>query len=108
MARPGDVQGDSADTTVAYDQALVDPDYNSDTDEHVSRVWLYSQAIREIMDRRGDPEDKDRVHLTNAVLQQLPTLGLYREIVQAKRTARLDRTGAPLDLYVLLFPGEGR
>jgi len=107
MARPGEVEGDSADTTVAYDQALIDPDYNAEYDE-VSRVWLYAQEIRELMDRRGDPFDPDRKHLADAVLRQLQSLGLYREIKLAKAAAKASRKPQTLDLYVLLFPGEGR
>ena len=101
---PGLCRGVGADTTVAYDQALIDPDYNSDGGEEVSRIWLYAQALREIMDRRGDPFAEDRLNLRDAVLRQLQTLGLFREV----KLARAEGKSQTLDLYVLLFPGEGR
>lgn len=102
------MEGDNADTTVGYDQAAVDPDYNADSDEEPARVWLYSQAIRELIDRKGDPFEKDRKHLTDAVLRQLQTLALFREVKLAKDAAKRTGKKQVLTLFVLLFPGEGR
>lgn len=103
-----EVSGGSADTTVSYNQALIDPDYNSDAGDEPSEIWVYAQRLREIIDTRGDPFKRDREILANAVLLQLQTLGLYREIKLATRAAKQRGSPQPLHLYVLLFPGEGR
>ena len=104
----GDVSGDSADTTVGYEQALIDPVYRADPGDEPSEIWAYAQRLREIIERRGDPSFPDRRFLTVAVLNQLQTLGLYREIKLARSAVKQSGTKPPLDLYVLLFPGEGR
>ena len=104
----GDVSGDSADTTVGYEQGLLDPVYRADSGDEPSEIWAYAQRLREIIERRGAPSRPDRRFLTVAVLNQLQTLGLYREIKLARSAAEQSGTSRPLDLYVLLFPGEGR
>jgi hypothetical protein len=108
LARLGEVSGDSADTTVSYDQALIDPDYNAVAGDEPSEIWAYAQRLREIIERRGEPFNPDRELLANAVLLQLQTLGLYREIKLAMRAVKQSGRTQPLHLYVLLFPGEGR
>lgn len=102
-----DVEGDSADTTVAYHQALLDPDYNSDGDDPAP-IWVYSQYIRALLDLKGTPGKDDRKVLADGVLRQLQTLALYREVKLAKEAARSTGKKQILNLYVLLFPGEAR
>jgi hypothetical protein len=109
MAELGDIEGDSADTTVGYDyQVLLQRDPNGDSGDDPSDIWGQAQQLREILDRRGDPFDADRRFLANAVRYQLQTLDLYREIKSAKAAAKSSQQKQALDLYVLLFPGEGR
>jgi hypothetical protein len=108
MARPADVAGNSADTTVAYDQALLDPAYTADTGDEVPEVWTWSQKLRDVLETKGEPFEPEREMLADAVLQQLQTLGLFREVKLARAAAHRTRRKQALDLYVLLFPGEGR
>jgi Subtilase family/D-alanyl-D-alanine carboxypeptidase len=105
----GDIEGDSADTTVGYDyQRLLLRDRNGDSGDEPSEIWGQAQRLREILDRRGDPFDADRTFLANAVRYQLQTLDLYREIKLARAAAKSNGQKQVLDLYVILFPGEGR
>jgi hypothetical protein len=106
MADTTESDGRSADTTFGYSQFELDPDYLGSTAKELSRVWLLSEILRVLLEKRGHPTGRDREQLKNEVIRQLPTLMLYRRAIEAKRNRYTGR--GLLTLYALLFPGEGK
>jgi hypothetical protein len=90
------------------DQSRLDPFYQSD-DEGPAPIWADSQYLRKLLEVRGTPNGYDRRILRNAVLRQLPSLGLYRQVQILRKAARTDASvSKTIGLYVLLFPGEAK
>jgi hypothetical protein len=110
MAGPDESGEYAPDSTDFYDDRLLDPTYNTDGKAgQLSPVWGYSERLREILDRNGQPKGRDRSELADALLRQLSTLGLYYEIVREfGASATPTETPRSIGLYVLLFPGEGK
>ena len=106
MADTTESDGRSAETTVGYSQIELDPDYLGSTAKDVSRVWLFSEILRVLLEKKGQPTGLDLEQLRNEVIRQLPTLQLYRWAIEAKRERFTGRR--IMTLYVLLFPGEGK
>jgi hypothetical protein len=97
-------ESEAADTTLANERLQFDPDYISDDGEKVPPVWADSDATRFLLDKKGDPDDRGRVHLSTALTRQLKTVVLYTR-VQFSKPSR-ETVGKKLTLYVVLFPGE--
>lgn len=95
------------------DRARIEPFYHSSDRQKPSPVWAQSQALRKLIDARGNPNGADRDELKNSILRQLPSLGLYREISYLRTEPMIAETKfefwkKKISLYVLLFPGEAR
>jgi hypothetical protein len=106
MADTTESDGRSADSSFGYGQFELDPEYLGGTADGISRAWLFSEILRVLLEKKGNPTGKDRAQLRNEVIRQLPTLQLYRLAIETARN-RYTRRGL-LTLYALLFPGEGK
>jgi hypothetical protein len=103
----------------SIDQGAVEPTYRSDDARKAAPIWAQSQTLREVLDRgqRGEPlSEKELQGLRSAVLRQLPTLGLYRQLSLMRQgpmaaAGKRDQDiglGGNVGLYVLVFPGEAK
>lgn len=112
------------DDAVAFDaqsfaQAWLEPTYLADN-QQTAPIWAESQLLRELLERgrRGvAPSPGELRDLRNAVLRQLPSLGLYRELsvlrqgpmgAAGKDDNKKVGIGGAIGLYVLVFPGEAK
>lgn len=102
----------------SFAQAWIEPTYGSDG-QQAAPIWADSQVLRELLDRgrRGTAPSSDELRfLRNAVLRQLPSLGLFRELTILRQgpmgASRKDDKkvgiGGNVGLYVLVFPGEAK
>jgi len=85
------------------DTLVVDPIYEFSHEGKLSPVWEHSEQLRTALRNRGRPAGKDRQGLANALLRQVSTVELFRQVVELPKLKVKDVT-----LYVILFPGEGR
>jgi hypothetical protein len=92
-------QPDSADAWLDAD--LVEPIYEFFRGGQLSPIWEHSEQLREALLKKGKPAGQDREGLANALLRQVPTIELFRQVTNLPKAKNVS-------LYVLLFPGEGR
>ena len=98
-----------AETTVAYEDARLDPRYTVDRPRDPAPVWQESQVFRELIERAPPkPTAGERQLLVKALGRQLRTLGLFREISNLLAAAKEAKKKLTASLYIILFPGEGR
>jgi hypothetical protein len=112
MPKPTETDDRSADSTLTFDQLEVDPFYNTDDSKKPSPVWRHSDYIYVII-KNQILDQHARAALLEALIKQLPTLILYRQVLvqaglllQAPNTPTIDTR--EMSIYVLMFPGEAK
>ena len=103
--------GRSADSALNwhFDEPGLDPEASSDSSKEVSQVWISSDNLRRILDKKGSPNDAERTQLKGALVYQLSTVVLYwqmRMFFRARESG--EAAGKTVSLYILLFPGEAK
>lgn len=103
--------GRSADSALTrdFDEPALDPESNNDDAKRLSQVWISSDNLRRLLDKKGNPNGAERMALKGAIVYQLNTVVLYWQMGMFFRALASGKAPSrTVSLYVLLFPGEAK